>query len=220
MKNIIILFGLLLIATCRGQHITNSEPYYDTKKFISIDTDFVRNLKSKIIIAQKAALNKETQRFIDLKIQDNQYKDLLDALVLMDELFVPGINESMWGEIIAKKKNSNKVDEIYIISIQLSGDEIINSNAVIIKNFDGNTEIYASGMKPKSVFSDDILLFTEEFMLNLPYSFDNKTPNLSGHFSISKITSSGANEYQVTSAMANEMLDYQYEILKKFYFSK
>jgi len=219
MKNKLLILSIICLFSfsCKSQQAPNNKLYFDSEKFIAFDTTFVKDLRPILLESKKNVLLKEKDAFINRKIDNEKYLKKLDLSIKYYLQVDDEFNQKLFKSIIGKRKKNINVKNIYFIDVFLSGDEFSNLQFLLIENFDGNIELFDSRGNYKNLFNSGIIEFTNEFMLNLPYSFENKTPNLDGHFTIYKIAAIGANKYEVSSAIATEILNYQLLIIKEMY---
>ncbi len=104
-----------------------------------------------------------------------------------------------------------------MFTIVLSGEQFSRKDILLIENLDRTVEIFSTEKKNIFKTDRDIVEFTDEFMENLPYPFQTKTPSLNGSLSIYRITPKNNNEISITSKFISGVMNYQLEIIDKMY---
>lgn len=214
LSNIVLMF---LIISCSGKKAVLSNSKDENEKYITVDANFISGAKDLLFQAKKEALENEKKSFIKDGISNPTYLNNLDFSIQTFNIIEDIYNKNLLQSIVEKRKENRNVKSVFFINIHLNGDMLSRFNVVLIENFDGTVELFNSNGKRVVNLGSDIIDFTDEFMLNIPYSYMNKTPAVSGYMSIYKISPYGANEYSVTSKLSNELLNYQQSFVKKMY---
>ena len=217
MKDKFAIFLLIFIigVGCKGMKTSNEQ--YHSDKYIILDDNFVQNVKSTLGVSKKNALKIEREAFLARRVDNKQYLDNLnesinDIEVYNDETFF----DNFLKNVVLKHKNE-KVESIHFINVTYGDDEFNKIRIALIKKIDGNVVLYSSNDNKKEHLNDDLVEFTNQLMLNLPYSFENKNQSLNGYFTIDRIVATGQNSYDTTSTVILQMLYYQLEIIRKMY---
>jgi len=208
--------------SCISQQI-EVEEIPELKDYILINQTFIDSIKNKIVESQKKALHKEKVVFIKTEMEDINYLKTLENAI---ETPYANYNNTFFEndlKIIFNKLKNSKVKSIYFLNFQTSGETINTYNFILVEGCNYQVHSFSFG-NYKSIAqykeNNDILIdFMHEFMLNVPYSFKNKTLFNNGvqYFTIDKIIAIGKNKYAIESVVVLNMLNYQIEIFKKFF---
>lgn len=213
---IFILFGF----SCKS-YKTEMFEGKSSKKYILLDNNFVNIIGNEIKKSRRLSIEKEKKEFINRKIDNIEYLKKLndDYYLKTNEHFI----QTKFADLVNSKLNSKKVKNIYFINILLNEEKTSIYNFVLSEGLDYIDELFYYGDISEKVsykeIDDELIDFTHEFMLNLPYSFENKTffNNNIQYFTIDRVSATGKNKYEIQSVIVPKMLNYQIQIFEKLY---
>ena len=214
----VMIILLFIVFSCKGQKPMSKEPYYNKNKYFALNLNFIKEVRSIVLASHKNSLIKEKESFINQKIDNKKYLELLNKKINDVEIYnIDTFYNKFLNKIFKNRKKYVNVKNVYFINIGYTGDDYQWKSAILIENFDGNIQLFKNNNTQKEYLSSELIDFTNDFMDNFAYSFDKKSLLINGYFTIDKITAIGENKYEVSSIVAPEMQFYQLEILKKFY---
>jgi len=221
LKYAFLLLLVCLILSCGTSKSIDFDELPEPEFYILLDDSFFSSLKGNIVQSHIESLKREKEALIQFGKDEGYLKHLEESI----KNPYPLINDTFYDSSLSgliKKLEGNTVRNIYILEIMRNGETIYVDNYLLIEGFD-HYDLYEFNSNKSDCMhyqvTMDLVNFTHEFMLNVPYSFENKTfyNNNVQYMTIDRISAKGKNTYSVSSVILPKVLNYQISIIQTFF---